>query len=344
MAPPYVTPLKKWLEKLTSTRLLTWMSPCIWGWADGYNGVRWFLHGNAIGRIIVNTFWLILGSDVIALNKYDAHPETAKLKPWSNPLFIGSSLSILNYETDFFDLVRDGIVSVHIADIIELKPKTVCLSDGKQLLTDALICCTGWKQTSSINFLPDPSEVGLRHIPNSREPLDLIKRADDEIFTKFPRLKDQPKANPKAKAMEKVNGDGDLTPYRLYRFMVPPSMTNTHDIAFAGYMLTIATTSCAQLQALWIAAYFDGKIALPEDINYQTILHSRFGKWRCPAGFGDRFPDLAFDSFPYMDMLLFDLGLPRHRKEGMIKEILEPYGVEDYRGLVDEWKAAQKKA
>lgn len=30
MAPPFVTPLKKWLEKLVMTRLLTWFSPCVW--------------------------------------------------------------------------------------------------------------------------------------------------------------------------------------------------------------------------------------------------------------------------------------------------------------------------
>lgn len=30
MSPPFVTPLKKWLEKLVMTRLLTWFSPCAW--------------------------------------------------------------------------------------------------------------------------------------------------------------------------------------------------------------------------------------------------------------------------------------------------------------------------
>jgi cation diffusion facilitator CzcD-associated flavoprotein CzcO len=31
MAPAYVTPLKKWLEKLAHIRFLTWFSPCSWG-------------------------------------------------------------------------------------------------------------------------------------------------------------------------------------------------------------------------------------------------------------------------------------------------------------------------
>lgn len=68
MAPPYVTPLKKWLEKLVTTRLLTWFSPCIWGDADGFANVRSFLHGTWLGRKIVDGFWTVLANDVVQLN------------------------------------------------------------------------------------------------------------------------------------------------------------------------------------------------------------------------------------------------------------------------------------
>ena len=94
--------------ELAHTRLLTWFSPCIWGFADGFSAVRRFLHGTVLGRKIVDSFWGILVDDLITLNSYDKHPETKNLKPWSNPFFLGSSLSILNYETNFFDLVRNG--------------------------------------------------------------------------------------------------------------------------------------------------------------------------------------------------------------------------------------------
>jgi hypothetical protein len=85
MAPPYVTPLKKWLEKLVHTRFLTWLSPCVWGDTDGYGPIRRFFHSTVIGRFIVDSFWSILGGDVLRLNQYDAHPDTAKLKPWIDP-------------------------------------------------------------------------------------------------------------------------------------------------------------------------------------------------------------------------------------------------------------------
>lgn len=95
MAPPYVTPLKRWLEKLVSTRFLTWFSPCVWGDADGFPRMRQFLHGTKLGRGIVDAFWGTLEGDVVALNGYDQHPETSKLRPWyrwalpfSQPMYV----------------------------------------------------------------------------------------------------------------------------------------------------------------------------------------------------------------------------------------------------------------
>src|SRR6185436_18845721 len=81
MVPPHVTPFKTRLEKLVTRRALTWLSPCIWGDSDGYASIRRFLCQNAVGRLMVDTFWKILGTDAMSLSKFDNHPETAKLKP-----------------------------------------------------------------------------------------------------------------------------------------------------------------------------------------------------------------------------------------------------------------------
>ena len=75
-----------------------------------------------------------------------------------------------------------------------------------------------------------------------------------------------------------------------------------------------------------------------DELRRETVLHSRFGRWRYPAGYGARFPDFVFDAVPYLDLLLGDLGLPIYRKTGWVAEATEPYGPEDYRGLVEEWK------
>ncbi|KAH8815446.1 hypothetical protein F5884DRAFT_178791 [Xylogone sp. PMI_703] len=356
MSPPYVTPLKKWLEKLVHTRLLTWFSPCIFGEADGYSAVRSFFHGTRIGRFIVDTFWGILGNDVKTLNKFDAHPETKKLTPWSNPFFIAAGLSILNYPTDFFDLVRNGTVRVHIDEIVSLSPNAVHLASGTRLPADAFISASGWKHSPTLKFLPPTLDFGLPHKLNESE-AQLVSTADKEILSRFPRLRAQSKRSPDFKLLPEARGvsrskneaEDNFGSYHLYRYMIPPSLVRDRDIAFAGSIMTISTTVIAQTQALWISAYFSSSSASllpmetkPEDIEYSAILHNRFGKWRYPEGYGEKFPDMVFDALPYVDLLLQDLGLQRWRKGSALAEIFQPYGPEDYKGLVMEWVESRR--
>ncbi|KAL2121087.1 hypothetical protein VTJ04DRAFT_5114 [Mycothermus thermophilus] len=432
MAPPYVTPFKKWLEKLVHIRLLTWFSPCIWGDVDGYGGIRRFLHGTSFGRAITNIFWKVLGNDVLTLNKYTSHPEVLKLKPWTDPMFVASGFSILNYPTNIFDLVRAGAIRVHIADVTALTTRTVHLSDGTQLVgTDALCCATGWKHVPPVRFvLADGTdaapELGLPHDPATSDELfsrEEMRRADEEILARFPRLRNQPvmnkdhvarnigTGNRTATLAPKAGGgtsslssqpveEQSLTPWTLYRFMVPPStrFLQTRDIAFAGILMNFSTLLVAHAQALWITAYFAGQLApsvIPSvvtqnspltpspsaagtvssvsadpkakakasstteqslaSLRSETLLHARFGRWRYPFGRGAQFPDFVFDAVPYLDLLLRDLGLETKRKKlaitkrskgGMfawLKEVVEPYGPEDYKGLVEEFVQLRKE-
>ncbi|KAF7712412.1 Uncharacterized protein PECH_004339 [Penicillium ucsense] len=366
MAPPYVTPLKKWLEKLVTTRVLTWFSPCIWGDADGYTGVRRFLHGTWLGRKIVDAFWAVLADDVVQLNGYQKHPEMKKLQPWISPFWIASSLSILNYPTNFFDFIKDGTIKVHIADIDHLSDHAVHLSTGEVLNTTALICSTGWRATPNLKFLPEgiDRELGF---PWSADPLDaaMVKAADEEILRRFPRLRDQPPPNPKYKPLNKTAEAAVPHPFRLARFMVPLSQVKDRSLAFMGITMTINTTMIAQTQALWIAAYFGGQLTptsreqcpravraasdlkVDDDaelnLAWETALHSEFGKYRYPGGFGRRNPDFVFDALPYIDLMLRDLGLSTERKQGMLARCFSPYGQEDYVGLVKEWQTKMAK-
>ncbi|KAK6829308.1 hypothetical protein PG987_009892 [Apiospora arundinis] len=255
MSPPYVTPLKMWLEKLVHTRLLTWLSPCTWGTADGYTRIRNFLHGTAFGRKIVDAFWVILGNDVITLNQYDKHPEVKKLKPWSQAMFTASSFSILNYPTDFFDLVKNGTVTIHIADIDHLSPQTVHLSNGISFQTDAFMSTTGWRHAQNIKYMPEGIDMQLA-----------VDNADREILSRFPRLKNQPTQNKTLQpllATPGVSSNQDdatvpsvqsytATPYHLYRFMVPVAehLLRFRDIAFAGAMMNFSVAPIAHLQSL----------------------------------------------------------------------------------------------
>jgi hypothetical protein len=41
--------------------------------------------------------------------------------------------------------------------------------------------------------------------------------------------------------------------------------------------------------------------------------------------------------------MLSELGLRTHRKHGRTAEWFSPYGPEDYRGLVDEWRGQNER-
>ncbi len=354
MSPALVTPLKKRLEGLVGVRFLTWFSPCIWGDEDGFGGVRNLLHSSRVGRSIVEAFWSVLGNDVITLNGYDKHAETKKLKPWTPTFWTGTSLSILNYPTDIYEYVRDGTIKVHVTDIKRLSPKTVHLTNGETLPADAFICSTGWKHRPPIKFLPEGLDMQLGLPYRSTFTDDpLAKKADNEILQRFPKLAAQPVINEHYKTLDGEGSPESLNrSFQLYRFMVPPAFINDRSIAYTGMMLSIHTASAAQAQALWVTAYFSGHLPRPETssekasstfdkekVRWEAILHNQFVKWRYPGGFGKRFPDIVFDTVPYIDMLLRDMGLNSRRKSSYWSELFHPYGPQDYVGLVDEWKA-----
>ncbi|KAK3647044.1 hypothetical protein LTR56_008210 [Elasticomyces elasticus] len=350
------------------TRFLTWFSPCIWGDADGYNGIRRFLHGTALGRGIVDTFWSILGNDVITLMKFDAHPETVKLKPRTLPMFTGDSFSILNYDTDFMELVKGEKVKIHIAEFDHLSPGKVHLSNGAEFESDAMLANTGWKHAPNMKFLPEgiEKELGLPHEPAQSAPeedlanqQDLLEKADLEILERFPRLKDQPVWNKDYVPVTDMKGidsndavspSKPLAPYMLHRFIVPPSerFLRPRDFAVVGMSGNFSNTITAHIQGLWISAYFQGLLARDpaaavddeatmHDLRYQTVLHNRWGRWRYPTDWGNKAPSFIFDAVPYLDLLQNDLGVSPHRKGGAVAEMWSPYIAKDYRTINDEW-------
>ncbi|KAL7939383.1 hypothetical protein V8C35DRAFT_275216 [Trichoderma chlorosporum] len=369
IAPSYVTPFKKWIEKLANMRFLTWFSPCIYSDAAGYTGIQRFLHGTFLGRLIVNAFWAILGGDVMSLNAYDSHPETAKLKPWLPAMFTAASFSILNYDADFFELVRSGKIKIHIGEIDHLSRGMVHLADGTSFESDALVSNTGWISSPPIKFLPEgiEKELGVPHEIDTEAPpndlanqQDLLRRADREIAKRFPRLKDQPIWNKNYVPLTKQKGISSeeamtpytpQTPFMLYHFLVPPSerFLRSRDIAFCGFVSNFSNTLTAHLQGLWIGAYFrrllvndpsqavDNAEAMAK-LRYETILHNRFGKWRYPAE--TKAPTFIFDAVYYLDLLQKDLGLnPRRKPKGLLTEMTSPYGAEDYKDVNEEWES-----
>lgn len=199
-------------------------------------------------------------------------------------MFVASSFSIYNYETDFYELLRNGTVKVHIADITCLEPNGVVeLSNDTEINTDAMICAAGWKWATPIKFLPEgiEAELGIPYVPLPSEPNDLIERADKEILSRWPRLQTPPVQKKNFVPLKEqkgtiMNSDHDdnasphvapyLTPWRLYRFVIPssPSLIRRCDIAFACMMMNFNIPTNAHMQSLWVNAYFLGHgLSLP---------------------------------------------------------------------------------
>lgn len=346
---------------------MTWFSPSIWSETDGFCWVQRFLHRTWLGRQMVSAVWKIISSDVIQLCGFDKHPETAKLKAWIPLMYTATSLSMLNYEKDFFELVRNGMIQVHVGEIEKLSPGEVHLSDGTTFPSDIMMAYAGWQQSPAVKFLPEgiEAEFGLPHSrtdgewdPETGKQAQLIKRADNEILAKLPMLKAQPQF-PNYVAITKQDGVVTTNPkpqtgYSLYRFLAPQSarLLRCHDIAFAGLMYNLSTLTTAHVGGLWISAFLDGKlennpsaIAVDEDayaeLRYQTVLYNRFGHWRHPVDWDGKSPCFVFDTVTYLSTLLRDLGLKTHRKGGLLQEIFSAYGVQDYRNVNEEWAAAQ---
>jgi hypothetical protein len=342
MVPNRLTPFKIIPEYLLQTRLITWLSPCIF--EDGFSWIRSFFHQHWLGRRIVDTFFAKMQHGIEEINNYDQHTETAKLRPWDDLFFIGTNRGLLNYGLDFFEFVRNGKVRIHVADIARLSHHTVHLSNGDSLTSDVLICGTGWKDTPQLNFLTK-KELGLPgHVAASVK--QHLPKADAEILQTCPKLQNQP-APRHVKPMTGDKTANTPEPYRLYRFIVPPAFIESRTLAFAGAYRSPATTIIAQTQALWITAFLDGRLPglkNPDDevthrIMYETVLHTQFGKWRYSRGFGARTPELWFDCLPYVDLMLKDIGIQNQRKNTWWAERFTPYMPADYIGIVDEYKA-----
>ena len=379
----YLGPFRCVLEKLLTTRIFTFFSPLIWGDADGFGSVRSLLHGTTLGRWVVDRFWDKLGSDLVDQTHIANHPETKKLIPDQKTFWYGINLGILNCPTDVFDLVRSGQVKVIKQDVACLEgTKTVKFRGGTTVQTDALVCSMGWRFEPSIEFRPKEIHADLG-IPSAdltstqKEVWDRLNaRADLEIFERFPKLVSGPKMIlPNSGLADTEAPRVEASPWRLWRGIAPPAVT-TRDLVFLGFVQQIQGPLRSEISSIWAYAYMYDKLRGPlksvakpstplhlgqtlpteeqlpaaekgkfDEIMYDTALFNRFGKWRTPWGFGATYPDLAFDSIPYLDLLLRDLGLSSWRKGwGWLGEMLGGgYDQADYRGLVEEWKQNQRQ-
>lgn len=277
MAPAhiYIGPLRCWVEKLTTTRLLTWFSPCVWGDADGFGLVRNLLHGTSWGRRFVDTFWAKIASDTLEQSGVLKSEATKNLVPDQSLFWFGTSLAILNYPKDIYDFVRDGQMEVMRKDIESLEAdNTIRFDDGTSIQTDAFVASLGWKWRPSIEFRPKEihADLGLpstEYTQKQRETWDkLDARADVEILERFPKLATAPTKDQESLIEDEKESSirQGFTPWRLWRGIAPPSLPS-RDVVFLGMVSQLQGALRSEISSIWAYAYLMRKLGPVESIS-----------------------------------------------------------------------------
>ncbi|MCJ1308628.1 hypothetical protein MMC25_002281 [Agyrium rufum] len=352
-------PWSVWLEGLLMTRSLSWFGACPWSEGDGFGYIRWLLHNTAAGRSLVKGYFTNMSSESMAQSGILQDEKSRALVPDQTLMWYGTQASLLNYDVDIYDLVRNGTVETIREDIDRLDSDGIVLVNGAKVETDALICATGYKLGPSISLEPADRLLawGVPVSPSQDNLFPILDaKADTELFARFPLLASSPPSR------EREPG---LTPWRLWRFIAPPSQVSSscpgnRSLAFLSTVTAYQTTIKCELTSLWTYAYLFDSLAVDKDarkkknkaqgltqseVTYEAALWSRFGKWSCPMGMQGKIADFMHDSVPYYDLLIRDLGLRSWRKGwGIFGEVFGSwYEVGDYRGLVDEWIQKQRE-
>jgi hypothetical protein len=182
-----------------------------------------------------------------------------------------------------------------------------------------------------------------------------------ELKMKFPRLANPPKHI--LEYDEKHPKQATTTPFRLFRGMVPPSLSARGDrsLVVLGMTLNISVPIMAEVSSLWSVAYLEGLPFVPET---KEMFESRDGMEKDVSLMNNmgwlRFRDR---SMPYIDggevtqsfidQLMRDLGLRSDRKvlaterdgnkrwfgvTAWYREWFDAYIGADYKALVEEYK------
>lgn len=286
MAPAhiYVGPFYCWLEMLTSTRLFTWFSPCVWGDADGFGFLRSLLHGTRAGRWFIDKFWKKLGTETVEQAGLNKHEKLKLLQPDAGAIWYATGLGILNYPTNIFDFVTTGQVKVLRKDIERLQlGNMIKFSDGETMETDALVSSMGWEFAPDIEFLPRDlhAEFGIPSTGLSHSQKDmwdqLNARADVEIFERFPMLVKGPKIRndslvvhehlPTASVETIPRSKQEYSPWRLWRGLAPP-LQKEKNLVFLGMITNLQGAITNHIASIWAFAYMNGElISLPRSLS-----------------------------------------------------------------------------
>ncbi|XMA18642.1 hypothetical protein WAI453_011433 [Rhynchosporium graminicola] len=360
------------LAKLTTKRFMGFVSSSI------YNSDRWlnrFFHSGQwwLGTWILNRFWRIMTvtvkkDGITKKNRYHNSENSRKLEPAPDSFFwfVPGATNLHDRDLETIKLIDEGdLVSVTRENLVTAYGKTITLSNGDKLSTDAIVFCTGWDPTFPSLFSPslaaelgipvDPSHLSSK-VASYWKTLDAL--AESNIDSLNPML-----ANPPSNIHIPKSAK---TPYRLYRTMVPPSLAASGDISIVilGNYAGGRIQQSAEINSLWAVAYLldllparTKRVLQDKERMNRDIAHvEAFRKKRYLNMFPYRLA--IFEAPEYEDAIMCDLGLRADRKamrvpkgwrgwfgwKAWTQEWFGSYLAEDYRGIVWEfWETVERR-
>lgn len=273
--------------------------------------------------------------------------------------FIPGGTTIHDRDTETLRLLdEDKLIHVERDHAISAKDRTVTLSNGTTIASDAIVFCTGWDLGTTDLFTPSlahelgiPSDPATQDIDDQKYWAKLDEEASNRVLSLYPMLQEQPQGI--------QNNRPSITPFRLFRSIVPPKLAAEGDrsIMFIGNAITGRAHTNAEISSMWGIAYLENLLPIPITNTLSNkmemdsdIAHvESFRKNRYLGWYATR--TSVFETGEYLDQMLHDLGLRSDRKRMKIaasgklgwgvkawfKEWFDGYFADDYRGIVDEF-------
>ncbi|KID93457.1 hypothetical protein MAJ_10579, partial [Metarhizium majus ARSEF 297] len=323
---------------LMATRAVASFSPAIMNTSGAWYN---FLQKTRIGNTLTWAFWRLLSWMAKRDAGYHKDDNWEKLRPIPKDygIFWANSGLGLASAPDFWKTIHSSGLTVHRTEIDGFSDGSKVVLRNEQVLeADAVILCTGW--TDNLGLFDESTRVtyGLPSAADLDQGWqDLDALADMEVLEKLPLLKYSPNT---------INAASTIKPWRLYRRMISPIMSAKGDrsVFFPGQIHSVFTPLVAEVQALWGVAFMLGRLHLPnqEDMMKEVSMSCAWTRRRYLEQ-GRKHAYYMYDFLSYIDALATDLGLNTNRKANAISEMFTPYRPSDWRGLISEYLAVEKK-
>lgn len=290
---------------LNNSRLLAMFSPNIF---SNEATTRW-LHQTGpacITQPIVRGFWKLITFLLMGEAQYGKSENGKLLKPvmgLDSLLWSPATLGVMTHPDLWKDIHEGTKVHVQESSIKTLNDKHVELENGNKVEADMVVFCTGWKSLAK-NYifseddclkagLPSPKSFDAK---TKQKWLGLRQQSDARVTGLMPLLSDSPGWKDHHPRLE--------DDFHLYQSIVPATANEEDDrsLAYIGFLRTTGAPIVYEAQALWAAAYLQGKLEVPskEERERRTAELNAWVRRRYLCG--RKVPFAMFDFLPVSDM------------------------------------------